>query len=196
MRADYADDLMLSNHLEESKSDLIDYFNANYENTIPMPSLSSPPAASVQSSSVAAGSPQKSFTARYRRKEKVSINKLEEYLKLPAEDFDACNPIHWWIGRRAQFPNLYCMARDILCIPGALLVLYRSLFQTHLQILPLLLKGYFRVVMTQFPSGVPVSVQTPSALLCLLRSGCILPAPKLISPSIIELQDHHPVTPF
>ena len=23
---------------------------------------------------------------------------VEEYFKLPAEDFDTCNPIHWWMG--------------------------------------------------------------------------------------------------
>jgi hypothetical protein len=127
MKVDYADDLILSDHLKESKSNLFDYFNANYANTIPAPS--SAPSASVQSVPIVAGSPQKSFMARYRRKEKASINELEEYFKLPAEDFDACNPIHWWIGRRAQFPNLFCMARDVLCIPGELSVLYRMLFK-------------------------------------------------------------------
>lgn len=130
MKADYVDDLMLSNHLERSKSSLFDYFNENYANIILIPSSS--PSMSVRSAPMAAGSPQKSFTARYRRKEKTSINELEEYFKLPAEDFDACNPIHWWFGRRAQFPNLFCMARDILCIPGELSVSYRSLFQTSL----------------------------------------------------------------
>jgi hypothetical protein len=116
MKADYADDPMLSDHLEQSRFNLVDYFNDNYANTIPVPS--SMPPASVRSAPVTAGSPQKSFTARYRRKEKTSVNELEEYFKLPPEDFNACNPIHWWIGRRAQFPNLFCMARDILCIPG------------------------------------------------------------------------------
>lgn len=130
IKADYANDLMLSDHLEQSKSSLSDYFNENYANIILVPSSS--PSMSVQPTPLAAGSPQKSFTARYRRKEKTSINELEEYFKLPAEDFDACNPIHWWFGRRAQFPNLFCMARDILCIPGELSVSYRSLFQTYL----------------------------------------------------------------
>jgi hypothetical protein len=65
-------------------------------------------------------SPQKSFTAWYRRKEKPSINELEEYFKLPAEDFNACNPIQWWMGWRAQFPYLFHLACDILCIPGEL----------------------------------------------------------------------------
>ena len=110
MKVDYTDNLILSNHLEESKSSLFDYFNANYANTIPAPS--SAPSASVQLVPIVVGLLQKSFTARYRRKEKASINELEEYFKLPAKDFDACNPIHWWIGRRAQFSNLFCVARD------------------------------------------------------------------------------------
>jgi hypothetical protein len=44
------------------------------------------------------GLPQKSFTAQYRQKEKYSTNELEEYFKLPVEDFDTCNPIQWWVG--------------------------------------------------------------------------------------------------
>ena len=44
----------------------------------------------------------------------MAINELEEYFKFPAEDFDACNPIHL----RAQFLNLFFLSRDILCIPG------------------------------------------------------------------------------
>jgi hypothetical protein len=125
LKIDYADDLTLSDHLEESKSNLFDYFEANYANRNgPTPSSApSPGSPSVQLLPIA-GSPQKSFTARYRRKEKTSINELEEYFKLPAEDFDACNPIHWWMGRRAQFPNLFCLARKFYvflvrssCIP-------------------------------------------------------------------------------
>jgi hypothetical protein len=64
------------------------------------------------------GFPQKSFTARYHRKEKASINELEKYFKLPTEDFDACGPIRWWVGQRAQFLKLFRLACDILCIPG------------------------------------------------------------------------------
>ena len=116
MKVDYTDDLMLSDHLEDSKSNLINYFNANYANAIPTP-LSSP-LQSVLSAPMAAGSPQKSFTAQYHRKENASINELKEYFKLPAKDFNAYDLIHWWISRHAQFPNHFCMARDILCIPS------------------------------------------------------------------------------
>lgn len=57
------------------------------------------------------------FVARYK-KEKVYINELEEYFKVPREDFTSCDPIKWWISRRAQFPNLHRLACDVLSIPG------------------------------------------------------------------------------
>jgi hypothetical protein len=116
LKSDYAEDPILANHLEQSKSNLFAYFNEHYASkAISTPSSVATP--SVQTRPVL-GSPQKSFTARYRQKEKTTINELEEYFKIPAEDFDTCNPIQWWMGRRAQFPNLFCLARDILCIPG------------------------------------------------------------------------------
>ena len=71
-----------------------------------------------QSMSSTLGSLKKSFTARYHQKDKPAFNELEEYFKLPLKDFDACDPIWWWVSWRAQFPNLYCLACNILCIPG------------------------------------------------------------------------------
>ena len=98
IKADYADNSILSDHLEQSRSDLVDYFNTNYSNTIPVPSSSpsAPPVyvRSADSAPMTHGSPQKSFTARYHRKEKASINELKEYFKLPAKNFNACNLIH------------------------------------------------------------------------------------------------------
>jgi hAT family protein len=186
LKADYADDLILSDHLEGSKSKLFDYFNANYANAIPTPPSSSPPSTRVQPTPLA-GSPQKSFTARYRRKEKTSVNELEAYFKLPTEDFEACNPIHWWIGRRAQFPNLFCMARDILCIPGKFLLV--SLIQvalTCLQVLLSPLRESSRVVATQYPFGALAFMPTRSEYLCLSRSGCTLRVPKPTPPCGID----------
>ena len=191
IKTEYADDLMLSDHLKQSKSMLFNYFNENYANIILV--LSSSPSTSIQSPPMTAGLPQKSFTARYHRKEKTSVNELEEYFKLPAEDFDACNPIHWWFGQRAQFPNLFCMARDILCIPGELSVSYRSLFQTYLQVLLSLLRGSSQVVATQSPSGVLVFILTPFAFSCLSRSSCTLLMPKLMPPCIVEQPECKPL---
>src|SRR5712671_187756 len=113
---DYGDDPSFSDHLEDSKADLFNYFEENYSTLLsPMPS--SCPSMPVQAPFN--GSPQKSFTACYRRKENHSTNELEEYFKLPAEDFDTCDPIRWWMGQQSQFPCLFQLARDILCIPGS-----------------------------------------------------------------------------
>ncbi|KIL54206.1 hypothetical protein M378DRAFT_92970 [Amanita muscaria Koide BX008] len=71
------------------------------------------------------GSPQKNFTSRFQWKARVAVNELNEFFKLPQEDFETCNPIHWWMGRRAQFPNLFWLARDILCIPGSAVAVER-----------------------------------------------------------------------
>jgi hypothetical protein len=189
---DYADDAILSDHLEDSKSNLFDYFNANYAKGIPAPPLSLP-STHDQSAPTATGSPQKSFTARYRRKEKSSVNELEEYFKLPTEDFDSCHPIRWWIGRRAQFPNLFCMARDMLSIPGELYL--TSLIQAacrvniqYLQVLLSLLREYSQVVATQSPSGVLAFMLTQYESLCSSRNVCTLRVPKPTPPCVDELE--------
>jgi hypothetical protein len=113
LKQDYGDDLMLSNHLEDSKTQLFSYFNEHY----PAPTPSLPTSTPVQALPMD-GSPQKSFTARYHRKVKYSANELEEYFKLPTEDFNTCNPIQWWVSRQSQYPRLFQLACDILCIPG------------------------------------------------------------------------------
>ena len=48
---------------------------------------------------------------------RLNIDEIDEFFKLPPESFTV-DPIHWWAGRRAQFPNLSRLARDILSIPG------------------------------------------------------------------------------
>ena len=116
MKADYSDDPVLRDYLEESKTNLIAYYKENYAAKETLTSTSSQTITPSQQN--VSGSPQKCFTSRYRNKSKASINELEEYWKLPIEDFKTYNPIQWWMGRRAQFPKLFKLARDILCIPG------------------------------------------------------------------------------
>jgi hypothetical protein len=93
LKADYTDDFMLSDHLEQSKAALFNYFNENYASANTLMSFTQ--SMLVPTTSPIDGSPQKSFTARYHRKEKNPYNELKEHFKLPAEDFDACNPIYW-----------------------------------------------------------------------------------------------------
>ena len=130
MKLDYADDPILYEHLESSKGELYVYYETHYANrhTTPATQLSKPQMPTT-SASVPAHSPQKNFTARFQRKTATVINELDEYFKLPPEDFERCDPIHWWMGRRAQFPNLFWFARDLLCIPGVCIAYCRLVCQ-------------------------------------------------------------------
>ena len=54
---------------------------------------------------------------RFQRK-RTPTDELTKFCNLPQEDFDTCDPLRWWHGRRAQFPQLYRLVRDIFSIPG------------------------------------------------------------------------------
>jgi hypothetical protein len=113
---DSHDDPSALNHLELSKAKLEAHYQANYAQSAPTPTrvdtTSSPALASP------ASPPKVDFTARYRRPARDCVNELQDYFKLPQEDFGTCDIVKWWAGRCAQFPNLSRLARDILSIPG------------------------------------------------------------------------------
>jgi hypothetical protein len=118
LTADYAQDADLLADLEKAKSALHTFYRDKYASFTSESSadkcdhLTTAPV--VQN-----GSPQKvDFTARYKRTNRRVSDELEDYFKLGQEDFDTCRPLDWWWGRRAQFPNLYRLARDILAVPG------------------------------------------------------------------------------
>jgi len=132
LKEEFAQDTTLLDQLETAKTSLRSHFNAKYTSnttnsqiSLDSSFLSSTPSSSFLSLSSESpttpshnnGSPQKNFTARFQRK-RAAIDELSEFWNLPQEDFERCNPVHWWYGRRAQFPKLYCLARDILSIPG------------------------------------------------------------------------------
>jgi len=128
LQEDFADDSTLLAQLESSKLNLRLHFDTNYnspQNSSNSTRLSSTPTSSLLSvtsepTSTASNpnsSPQKNYTARYRRK-RAAVDELTEFWSMPQEDFETCNPIQWWHQRRAQFPNLYRLARDIFSIPG------------------------------------------------------------------------------
>lgn len=128
LQEDFADDSSLLAQLESSKLNLRLHFDTNYN--LPQTSsnssrLSSTPTSSLLSvtseptstTSNSNGSPQKNYTARYRRK-RATVDELTEFWNMPQEDFESCNPVQWWHQRRAQFPNLYRLACNIFSIPG------------------------------------------------------------------------------
>lgn len=111
--ADCGDDLDAHAHLEVTKEHLHAHFRAKYDKVL------AAPAAPVASTSAMNKSPQKvDFTSRYRNLPQAFTDEVQEYFKLPRENFDTCDPLQWWAGRRSQFPNLSRFARDILSIPG------------------------------------------------------------------------------
>jgi hypothetical protein len=111
----------LAPFLEVAKNKLHVYYKTHYANkTAPRPLPSN---TSSQRASTLDRSPQKNFTARFQRP-RAPIDELLEFWKLPQEDFDTCNPIRWWLGRRSSFPNLYRLACDVLSIPGGVSFYY------------------------------------------------------------------------
>jgi hypothetical protein len=116
LRKDYADDADLLGDLEISKGTLETHFEAKYADSTADPSE---PASALLDP---AGSPQKiDFTSRYRRREDSSASdELAEYFRLTSvpEGWEV-DPLQWWYSRRRQFPHLYRLVRNVLCIPGA-----------------------------------------------------------------------------
>jgi hypothetical protein len=115
LKDEFEDDIGLSSHLEIVKDDLQNHYKTHYAPA--PPSLSKPSQPSISATSKA--SPQKNFISRFNRKPRTSTDELLEFWSLPQEDIETCDPLHWWYGRRAQFPNLYRLVRDIFSIPGA-----------------------------------------------------------------------------
>ena len=122
MKDKFKNDSDLAVHLEKAKADLQEYFNGNYLSLQASVgnscrSLAATTSLSSITSSSSSGSPQKIYTARFQCKH-TPTDELTEYWNLPQEDFNTCDPLRWWHSRRAQFPQLYCLVRDIFSIPG------------------------------------------------------------------------------
>ena len=127
LQEDFAHDATLLAQLESSKLNLRLHFNTNYNlprnssNSIvfhpPQHHLSFWTSEPTSTASNPNSSPQKNYTARYSQKH-AAVDKLTEFWNMPQENFETCNPVQWWQQRRAQFPNIYCLARDIFSIPG------------------------------------------------------------------------------
>jgi hypothetical protein len=113
--ADCGDDLSIKSHLELVKGQLVQRYREQYLCDAPPPTQQQP----VVLPSTSSTSPQKvNFTARYKQRPRATVNELEEFFSLPQEDFETCDPLQWWAGRRSQFPNLSCFDRDILSMPS------------------------------------------------------------------------------
>jgi hypothetical protein len=117
LHQDYKDEPEILHEIEQTKIELqvLQYYNKHYAGQVRQSTddISS-------SYKLGKSSPQKiDFIARYAEESTDdSRNELEDYFGHPPESFRSCDPVAWWGSRAAQFPNLSCLARDILCIPG------------------------------------------------------------------------------
>ncbi len=94
MLEDYTSDLDLLDYLREAKSLLETYYALRYANS--MPHSLDDNADTTGTSTTVDGSPFKvNFTLRHKKKDHLLHDELDEYFKLPHEDFNACNPLQW-----------------------------------------------------------------------------------------------------
>ena len=88
---DYASDIDLSTYLESAKQSLQDYYQINYTNRNITSTTTATVSPTVLSPSSAEPASTVDSVAQYKVS-KVYINELEEYFKIPQEDFSSCDP--------------------------------------------------------------------------------------------------------
>lgn len=123
LKSDCESDPTLIKDLHAAKKLLKTFYWKNYANkSRSLPLQPSPSTSSISSGNGSSNSPQSpekvNFTLRYQKRDRVVIDELEEFFKLPQEDFNSYRPLQWWLGWCSQFPNLYCLVCDVLSIPG------------------------------------------------------------------------------
>jgi hypothetical protein len=110
LKLDFTNDPILLADLEKSKLLLYEFYKKNYTTS---------PAPSEGINNVHLKSSHTSdFTACYKSIIPNVIDKLEEYFKIKCKDFKKCKPLRWWKTQQVNWPNLYCLACDILYISG------------------------------------------------------------------------------
>jgi len=127
LRRDCASDPMLLTDLNNVQDQLKTFYNKNYANRTRQPPVQASQSSSSFSSASGSAphSPEKvNLTSRYQKEDRVIVNELDEFYKVPQEDFDSCKPLEWWLGRQSQFPNLYRLVCDIFSIPGTFIMAY------------------------------------------------------------------------
>ncbi|OAX31085.1 hypothetical protein K503DRAFT_815280, partial [Rhizopogon vinicolor AM-OR11-026] len=90
--SDDCSDYTLQVHLDNEKEQLHQYYQDNY-----LAPQASPITPEPTTAETVFGSPQKvDFMAQYKKRPMNLKDELEEYYRLPLEDFDTCDPIQWW----------------------------------------------------------------------------------------------------
>lgn len=103
--------------LAASRAALKEYMEANYK--------ALEPASNAPSAQAPAATGRISFVARYATQVQRSVDEVDEFFRLPQEDWEPTDPIQWWHARLKIFPRLARMALDILSIPGSAVAVER-----------------------------------------------------------------------
>jgi len=111
LKLDFANDPILLADLEKSKSLLHKFYDKHY--------AASPGSSKDIGNVHTKSSCTSDFTACYETICPNAIDELEEYLKIKHKDFKKCDLLRWWRSQREDWPNLYHLVCDILCIPGS-----------------------------------------------------------------------------
>jgi hypothetical protein len=108
LKLNFMNDALLLMDLNKSKSCLREYYNKYYAALPAPPRDTNNPHPNPSSTS--------DFTSCYNSILPDSIDELEEYFKIKHKK---CDPLRWWRGQHKDWPNLYHLACDILCILGS-----------------------------------------------------------------------------
>ncbi|KAF5319077.1 hypothetical protein D9758_018663 [Tetrapyrgos nigripes] len=116
---DYRREPDLLDDIRTAKNNLATHFEENYaslESDNPTNENNTPPV-------IIDGSPQKiNFLERYSSysaAQTLPKDELDEYFRFTSHPSKmTVDPLEWWHARHDQFPNLYRLACDVLCIPG------------------------------------------------------------------------------
>jgi len=106
LRRDCASDPMLLTDLNNARDQLKTYYNKNYANRARRPSVRALQSSSSFSSASGSAphSPKKvNLTSRYQKEDRVIINELDEFYKVPWEDLIHVNPWNGGLGDSHNF---------------------------------------------------------------------------------------------
>jgi len=109
LRLDFANNPSLLTDLERSKDLLQEYYDDNYAAT---------PMHYKDADNSMMYSQTLDFTSCYSSIDPEVVDELDKYFKIKHKDFKKCNPLKWWKSQWEDWPKLYCLACDVLCIPG------------------------------------------------------------------------------
>ena len=110
LKLNFANDPGLLADLKRSKELLKEFYNNNY--------AASPVHCNNFDDSHLIDPHMSDFTSCYSSIDAEVVHSLEEYFKIKHKDFKKCNPFRWWRSQWKDWPNLYHLTCDILCIPG------------------------------------------------------------------------------